>query len=57
MIQTLDLKLVILLECQNIKIFLQNITFQLFSNTARRAYVISQPKGEAVIGRFYETEL
>ena len=57
MIKILNLKLVILLECQNIKIFLQNITFQLFSNTARRAYVISHPKGEEVVGRFYETEL
>ena len=64
MITIVNLKLVILLEYQNIKTFLQKTMFQIgpmkffditkIRNTAPWTYVISDLKGEENVGTFYE---
>ena len=66
MIKILNLKLVILLEYQNIKTFLQNITLQIGlkkflwlktpKNTVPWTYVVNNFNGEEIIGTFYEKE-
>ena len=63
----LNLKLVILLEYQNIKIFLQKAIFQIalkkiffitkFENTVPQTYVISHLKDEEIVGTFCKKEL
>ena len=62
----LNLKLVMLLEYQNTKTFLQKFTLQIFfvevfvtekvKNTAPRAYVINDFNKEEIIETFYEKE-
>ena len=66
-LKILNLKLVILLEYQNIKIFLQKFTlkiglkkflwFKKVKNTVPWTYVISDLKGEETVGTFYEQQL
>ena len=67
MIEILNLKLVILLEYQNIKAFLQEAMFQFWSeevfvitkvkNTVPCRYVISDLKRGKIVGTFYDKEL
>ena len=67
MINNLKLKLVILLEYQNIKTFLQNAIFQVslkkflrlkqVKNTVLWTFVISDLKSKEIVGTFYEKEL
>ena len=55
----------ILLECQNIKTFLQKVTLQSeevfvikkVENTVPWTYVINDLNGEEIVGTFYEKEL
>ena len=55
----------ILLECQNIKTFLQKVTLQSeevfvikkVKNTVPWTYVINDLNGEEIVGTFYEKEL
>ena len=55
----------ILLECQNIKTFLQKVTLQSeevfvikkVQNTVPWTYVINDLNGEEIVGTFYEKEL
>ena len=56
----LSLKLVILLEYQNIKTILQKAMFQIaqkVKNNVPWTYVISDQRGEEIVGTFYEKEL
>ena len=63
----IDLKLVILLEYQNIKIFLQKVRLQIglkkllwlkkVKNAAPQTYVINDLNVEEIVGTFYEKEL
>ena len=67
MTKIVNLKLVILLEYQNIEIFLQKFTFQIgtkevfvikrIKNTVPCRYVISDLKSEEIVGTFYEKKL
>ena len=66
MIEILNLELVILLECPNIKIILQKVTFQIALKkflvlrelkTLCRGHVLSDLKGEEIFGTFYEKKL
>ena len=58
MIKILNLKLVILLEYQNIKVFLEKVTIHIGQkNTIPWTYVINDLNGEEIIGSFYEKEL
>ena len=60
----LNLKLLILLEYQNIEIFLQNVpiwsgevfVIKKVKNTVLQTYVISDFKGEEILSTFYEKE-
>ena len=61
-----NLKLVILLEYQNTKTFLQKVTFQIglqkFLRLKKlkilfRGHVVNDPNGEEIAGTFYEKEL
>ena len=62
-IEKLKLKLDILLEYQNIKVFLQKFTFQNWSeeifvkDTLPWTYVINDLKDEEIVGTFYENKL
>ena len=66
-IKTQNLKLVIMLEYQNIKMFLQKDVLQIglkkflwlkkLKNTVLWIYTISGLKEEAIVGTFYENEL
>ena len=67
MINILNLKLVVLLEYQNIKAFLRKAIFQIglkkflwlkkFKNTMPWTYVIIDLKDEEIVGTFYEKKL
>ena len=66
MINILNLKLVILLEYQSIKLFLQKITLQIAQKKFLRlkklkilcrGHVINELNGEKIVGTFYENEL
>ena len=66
-VKIVNLKLMIFLEYQNMKTFLQNITLQIglkkfvwlknVKNTVLWTYVISDPKGEEFFGTFYEKRI
>ena len=53
MIKILNLNVVILLEYQKIKIFLQKVTFQIGRNKGEWIDL----KGEEIVGTFYEKKL
>ena len=67
MIKILNLKLVILLEYQNIKSFFAKFyipnwsekvyVIKKFKNTVQSSYAISDFKGKKIVWRFYEKEL
>ena len=67
MIKILNLKLVILLEYQNIKIFFQKFTLQIglkkilwlkvTTSIVPRTYVFNDINGEEIVGTFYQKEL
>ena len=65
MLKILNLKLLILLEYQNIKLFLQKVTLQIeeafvmkkVKNTVPWTYVISDSNREEIVGMLYEKEL
>ena len=67
MIKILNLKLVILLEYQNIKLFLQKVVLQIglkkllwlkkVNNAVPGTYVIKDLNGEEIVGTFYKKEL
>ena len=67
MINILNLKLVILLEYQNIKLFLQKVVLQIglkkllwlkkVNNAVPGTYVIKDLNGEEIVGTFYKKEL
>ena len=56
-IKIVNLKLVILVEYQNIKTFLQKTMFQKKLKTLFDGHVISDLNGEEISGTFYEKEL
>ena len=56
-IKILNLKLVILLEYQNIKTFLQKAMFQKKLKTLFGGHFISDLNGEKIVGTFYKKEL
>ena len=57
MIKILNLTFVILLEYQNIKIFLQKFTLQIGRKKFSWTYAINDLNGEEIVGTFYEKKL
>ena len=67
MLKIPNLKFVVLLEYQNIKIFLQNVAFQIglkkfsvikrIKNSVPWTYDINDLKGEEIVGKFYEKRI